>query len=79
MYSFTKVPNSVQGYGLTLHSGRKLVNHTNGPENGTRVIYVHGHPDSGLAVTGPLEERTAKELNVQWIGPDQPGIGLSTA
>ena len=45
---------------------------------GTPIIYVHGHPDSGLTITGQLERRVGKELNIRWIGPDRPGVGLST-
>lgn len=49
-----------------------------GPSQGTPILYIHGHPDSGITITGPLEARLAKELNLKWIGPDRPGVGGST-
>jgi len=64
---------------MTLPSGRRIGYHTDGPDTGTPIIYVHGHPDSGLTITGKLEERIARKFNVRWIGPDRPGVGLSTA
>ncbi|KAI9151493.1 Proline iminopeptidase [Paramyrothecium foliicola] len=72
--------SSVQGPGqaITLPSGRKLGYHTSGPADGTPVIYIHGHPDSGITITGPLETRIAEELDIRWVGPDRPGVGLST-
>jgi pimeloyl-ACP methyl ester carboxylesterase len=68
----------IPGRTIILPSGRSLGYHTNGPEAGTPIIYIHGHPDSGLTITGQLESRVAKDLNVRWIGPDRPGVGLST-
>lgn len=66
------------GQTVTLPSGRTLGYHTSGPSTGTPIIYIHGHPDSGVIITGQLETRVASELNVRWIGPDRPGVGLST-
>ncbi|KAM0425544.1 hypothetical protein ACHAPT_009336 [Fusarium lateritium] len=66
------------GEAFTLPSGRKLGYHTSGPATGTPIIYLHGHPDSGITITGPLESRVARDLNIRWIGPDRPGVGLST-
>lgn len=66
------------GQTMTLASGRTLGYHTSGPRGGIPVIYIHGHPDSGLTITGQLESRVAKEFNIRWIGPDRPGVGLST-
>lgn len=42
------------------------------------MIYVHGNPDSGIQITGDVEVMLAKKLGIRWIGPDRPGIGLST-
>lgn len=66
------------GETLILPSGRKLGYHTSGPATGTPIIYIHGHPDSGITITGPLESRIAQDLDIRWIGPDRPGVGLST-
>lgn len=70
--------SDILGHTITLPSGRLLGYHTSGPLNGTPVLYIHGHPDSGLTITGQLESRVARELNIRWIGPDRPGVGLST-
>lgn len=66
------------GSTLRLPSGRILGYHTSGDPNGIPVIYIHGNPDSGIQVTGELEAKVAKKLGILWIGPDRPGIGLST-
>lgn len=70
--------SDILGQTITLPSGRLLGYHTSGPDNGTPVLYIHGHPDSGLTITGQLESRVAKELDIRWIGPDRPGVGRST-
>jgi pimeloyl-ACP methyl ester carboxylesterase len=41
-------------------------------------VYIHGNPDSGIVVTGELETKVANRLGIRWIGPDRPGVGLST-
>ncbi|KAJ4299873.1 hypothetical protein N0V90_005120 [Kalmusia sp. IMI 367209] len=66
------------GSTLTLPLARTLGYHTSGDPNGVPVIYIHGNPDSGIQVTGELETRMAKKLGIRWIGPDRPGVGLST-
>ncbi|ETN39163.1 uncharacterized protein HMPREF1541_05386 [Cyphellophora europaea CBS 101466] len=68
----------IPGDAITLPSGRQLGYHTAGPPTGTPIIYIHGHPDSGLSITGALETRAAHDRHVRWIGPDRPGVGLST-
>ncbi|GAW23055.1 hypothetical protein ANO14919_126030 [Xylariales sp. No.14919] len=68
----------IPGHTVTLPSGRLLGYHTSGPTTGTPVLYIHGHPDSGLTITGQLETRAAERLGIRWIGPDRPGVGLST-
>ncbi|KAI8723087.1 AB hydrolase-1 domain-containing protein [Fusarium sp. LHS14.1] len=74
----TKASSATAGEIFTLPSSRKLGYHTSGPATGTPIIYIHGHPDSGITITGPLESRIAQDLNIRWIGPDRPGVGLST-
>ncbi|KAL2691340.1 hypothetical protein Neosp_001724 [[Neocosmospora] mangrovei] len=74
----TGASSTAVGETLILPSGRKLGYHTSGPATGTPIIYIHGHPDSGITITGPLESRIAQDLNIRWIGPDRPGVGLST-
>ncbi|RSL74440.1 hypothetical protein CEP53_000311 [Fusarium sp. AF-6] len=74
----TRASSTAAGEAFTLPSGRKLGYHTSGPTTGTPIIYIHGHPDSGITITGPLESRIAQDLNIRWIGPDRPGVGLST-
>lgn len=70
--------SAIFGDTIRLPSGRILGYHTAGPVTGTPILYIHGHPDSGLTITGNLESRVARELNVRWIGPDRPGVGLSS-
>jgi pimeloyl-ACP methyl ester carboxylesterase len=67
------------GQSFAPNADRHIGYHTNGPKNGTPIIYIHGHPDSGVTITGQLEKRVARTLNVRWIGPDRSGVGLSTA
>jgi pimeloyl-ACP methyl ester carboxylesterase len=76
--SSTARTSGIFGDTISLPSGRQLGYHTAGPITGTPIFYIHGHPDSGLTITGQLENRVARELNVRWIGPDRPGVGLST-
>lgn len=79
--SISSIPRSrhrALGDSLTLNSGRVLGYHVSGPVNGVPVTYIHGHPDSGLTITGKLEKQVADQLNVRWIGPDRPGVGHST-
>ncbi|RYP08964.1 hypothetical protein DL764_001575 [Monosporascus ibericus] len=66
------------GQAIAPPSGRMLGYHSSGPATGTPVIYIHGHPDSGVTITRPRETHIASELNIRWIGPDRPGVGLST-
>jgi pimeloyl-ACP methyl ester carboxylesterase len=66
------------GQTFTLPSGRLLGYHTSGVPDGIPVIYIHGHPDSGIRVADDLEDKVAKRLGIRWIGPDRPGVGLST-
>lgn len=91
-YPFSKSPSFSRGYAsstirpqfkplgqtLKLPSGRILGYHTSGVPDGIPVIYIHGNPDSGIQIRGDLEVKVAKKLGIQWIGPDRPGIGLST-
>jgi pimeloyl-ACP methyl ester carboxylesterase len=63
---------------ITLDTGRTLGYHTSGPPTGTPVLYIHGNPDSGIQVTGSLESKVAQKMNIRWIGPDRPGVGLSS-
>ena len=64
---------------IRLPSGRKLGYHSCGPADGTPVVYIHGHPDSGITITSSIEARVAQDLNIKWIGPDRPGVGESSA
>jgi pimeloyl-ACP methyl ester carboxylesterase len=66
------------GQTLELPSGRTLGYHTSGVSDGIPVIYIHGNPDSGIQIVGNVEVTVAKKLGIRWIGPDRPGIGLST-
>ena len=64
---------------IRLPSGRKLGYHSCGPADGTPVVYIHGHPDSGITITSSIEARVAQDLNIKWIGPDRLGVGESSA
>lgn len=74
----SSIHSGALGKAITLPSGRKLGYHSSGPASGTPIIYIHGHPDSGITITGPRESKIASELNIRWIGPDRPGVGLSS-
>ena len=74
----THRPSQAVGTQLKLSDGRTLGYHTSGRRDGKPVLYIHGNPDSGIQVTGTLETKVANKLGIRWIGPDRPGIGLSS-
>lgn len=63
---------------MKLSDGRTLGYFEAGDPKGIPVVYIHGTPDSGIQVCGKYEHETAKRLGIRWIGPNRPGIGLST-
>lgn len=68
------------GQVLRLPSGRDLGFHTSGEPEGIPVIYIHSVPDTGVAVVqDDFAFKLTKKLGLRWIGPDRPGIGLSSA
>lgn len=73
-----KLSSQARGNTFNLPSGRMLGYHSSGDPDGVPVLYFHGHPDSGIQVTGLLESTVARSLRVRWIGLDRPGIGLSS-
>src|SRR5690349_9066605 len=63
---------------LTLPDARILSWYTSGRPDGAPVLFIHGTPDSGLAITPQADHEIASRLGVRWLGPDRPGFGLSS-
>lgn len=69
--------NQCEGESITLADGRTLGFHLYGAADGIPVFYLHGVVDTGVTLQGK-EDLLAKEMGIQWIAPDRPGIGKST-
>ncbi|KAL5354729.1 hypothetical protein ACLOAV_000818 [Pseudogymnoascus australis] len=57
-----KLSSQARGNTFNLPSGRMLGYHSSGDPDGVPVLYFHGHPDSGIQVTGHLESTVARSL-----------------
>jgi len=62
---------------MTLRNGRTLAFTDRGPRGGTPILYFHGFQGSRLERVPNLDDILTK-LNLRFIAPDRPGIGLST-
>jgi pimeloyl-ACP methyl ester carboxylesterase/1-acyl-sn-glycerol-3-phosphate acyltransferase len=62
---------------LTLRDGRTLAYMDRGPRTGTPVLHFHSFQGSRLERMAAHDELLAR-LNIRFISPDRPGIGLST-
>lgn len=60
---------------IVLKDGRKLGYAEYGDPKGKPLIYFHGWPVSRLS--GKSWDKAAKKLEIRFISPDRPGIGLS--
>jgi pimeloyl-ACP methyl ester carboxylesterase/1-acyl-sn-glycerol-3-phosphate acyltransferase len=62
---------------LTLRDGRTLAYMDRGPRSGTPFLHFHSFQGSRLERMAAHDDLLAK-LNIRFISPDRPGIGLST-